>query len=1568
MKPAPNHSAILTICLLFLLSAGAFAQLQEEQRSQLLERAEALRQEWRQQRAEAEVLARQNGLPVRQEFSSGAVIELQRFEGSHPIYYITDNDKAAKTTSTDKVWPGGTANLALTGEGIVIGIWDGGGVRLSHQEFTGRATQADNPSGLHWHASHVAGTMMANGVVERARGMANQASLLAHDWNSDDGEMTAQAANGLQLSNHSYGTVTGWRSNARGDGRYGWYGDPNMNSPEDYKFGYYDGGARAWDAIAYNAPYYLILKSAGNDRGDGPATQPDVHWELVNSSWQLSNKVRDIDGGKDGYDCISTKGNAKNILTIGAIDDLPNGYASAEEVRLASFTGFGPTDDGRIKPDLVANGLSLYSATSTSNSAYSISSGTSMSTPNTTGSLALLLHHQKNLHGSSLMRSSTLKALAIHTADEAGSAPGPDYRHGWGVLNTENAAKLMTRDAQSSEASIIEESLLDQYGIVEVPVFSSGRGPLRATICWTDPAGTTPPRRVDPANKILVHDLDLRVISPTGAIHYPWRMDPANPSAPASRGDNEIDNVEQVFIPLPEEGTYIVQVTHKDSMRFGEQIVSIVVSVSNEPTLVAPENRLAGVSPTATLQWREVKGIQTYRLQVAETTDFKSPVVDRGDLTDPYFTPSLERNKRYFWRMNYSDQNGTSEWSDIWSFFTGGIPTDAGYAVYLDGDNDYISIPHTADLDALENAGSFTIETWVYPIELSGDAFPVFNKYNAGNDSGWSLQFTKSLIQYLDETNRSIPASIDLNEWHHVAMRFDGSKERIAFFVDGNQMGERSLSDGPVPTGDGTLYVGWNRSNNDQFAHGYFDEIRVWGTARTEAEIDEWHLKRADAGDPNLLAVFRLDDGRGFVPVNELRPANFDSLKNGATWVVSEVPLDLPPVPVLLSPVDAINVPLLPEYVWYPSTSADEYRIQIATDEQFGDIIQDENNIPITSIAGEKLAAETDYYWRVRAKNARGTSEWSETGHFRTAVAPPPPPVLLAPADGTVNAELEGQLVWNGAPRAQSYTIQASADSTFDPNEQGLVLDVDRHTTSGIPITNLGFNTTYYWRVAGRNLGGRGEWSDVWEFTTKPALPERPRLTSPQNNAVGIDTDVRLEWLRDEGTENYWLQVDTDPAFQSTLLDRQGIPSNTYAVNGLNEATMHYWRVRGVNSAGISGWSETWSFMTTRPVPEAPMLSAPADGATDVLRNTMLEWLPAEYAAEYRLQVAKADDFSAPVIDTKFAGESFPVSPLLEATTTYYWRVNAENESGSSPWSAVWSFTTGTQPDKIVELISPENRATDVPQDADFLWHSVEGAKEYRFQLAEDNLFTAPMDDQTLSDTSYAVTGLEVGETYYWRVRSDDDDWSAIWSFTVVLPLPGEITPLWPTANLALLDPEVEFKWTAGSPKVNRYWLQHTAEFGDDSLALYASPVSDSTITDTTFTRSLYSLGNRTWWRVRAGNASGWGPWSEVMVFTPIIVDVDDPPGVPVSSFLSPAYPMPVTGIATATIGLAERGYVSISIHDLLGRKLMDVRQGMMQAGYHSVSIHTGDLPPGRYIMVLQTEGRAHSQPIIIGR
>lgn len=578
---------LLLWSLVFVVVAGAYGQVNTN-REVLKNAAQGLGLTERANYNKALALAKKNNWPLQITSKDGAKADLVGVDAfNFPKYYISHNNSiSAVTTRTNQLWPGGSTGLNLNGSSAnmknKLGVWDGGRVLANHVELAGRITQKDNPTSLSTHATHVSGTMIATGVNPSAKGMAFGAQgLVVYDYTNDNAEIASEAAD-LLLSNHSYSVVAGWSFNSS-DNRWEFWGRPNED--EDYKFGYYSSDAQVLDSLAYNAPYYLIVKSAGNNRGStGPEVGEPFYRMSQSGSWILAGNRTGAISSNDSYGSIAWDGNAKNVLTVGAIAGLPGGYNRSQDAVMASFSSWGPTDDGRIKPDIVAAGVNVLSASSSSTNSYTTLSGTSMSSPNATGSLFLLQEHYSKLKNGAFLRSATLKGLAIHTAEETGLYPGPDYQYGWGLLNVRKAADVISaavasNNGPNSEHLLYENVLNGTTTSFTINVVASGKMPLRATICWTDVKGTVEQTNVlNNTTPKLVNDLDIRITS-GGRTFRPWILDPANPANSAEKGDNVLDNVERIDIDSTVPGqTYTITVTHKGTLARGQQAYSLLIS------------------------------------------------------------------------------------------------------------------------------------------------------------------------------------------------------------------------------------------------------------------------------------------------------------------------------------------------------------------------------------------------------------------------------------------------------------------------------------------------------------------------------------------------------------------------------------------------------------------------------------------------------------------------------------------------------------------------------------------------------------------------------------------------------------------------------------------------------------------------------------------------------------------------------------------------------------------------------------------------------------------------------
>lgn len=561
--------------------------------------------------------ASRRGLPVRVERPDGTVQELVAFEEGRPVYFTTHNVNAAISTGARALQ---ASPYGLAGSGVTVGVWDGGAARATHQEFAGASVTVRDGAASIDHATHVSGTIGAAGVVASAKGMAPSVAIDSYDWNSDKTEMTARAATApgqagmLYMSNHSYGIIVGWNYVGGGGSParvWEWNGDGATATAADFDFGRYNTYARDSDALAHNASYYLIFRSAGNDRVDNPSTGDTVGLSPGSAtvvSYDASLHPKGDGSYLGGYGTVSFDALAKNVITVGSVTDAVSG-ATRDVARAfsSSFSAWGPTDDGRVKPDVVANGDGVYSSLNGGDASYGTYSGTSMATPNAMGTAALLFEDYARLFSGGAMRASTLKGLLIHTADDLGN-PGPDYRHGWGLIDGQAASDLIRDHAAAPLKRRITEGALNAANpTANIEFVWDGVSPIRATLVWTDPAGAATTTN-DLRTARLVNNLDLRVVGPTGAIYQPYVMPfvgtwtQAAADLPAATGQNNTDNVEQVYLAAPPAaGVYRAVVSLTGSLTGTEQRYSLLLTGAANQTPPPPALRLDSVAPAASL-------------------------------------------------------------------------------------------------------------------------------------------------------------------------------------------------------------------------------------------------------------------------------------------------------------------------------------------------------------------------------------------------------------------------------------------------------------------------------------------------------------------------------------------------------------------------------------------------------------------------------------------------------------------------------------------------------------------------------------------------------------------------------------------------------------------------------------------------------------------------------------------------------------------------------------------------------------------------------------------------------
>ncbi|HUO84526.1 MAG TPA: S8 family serine peptidase [Thermoanaerobaculia bacterium] len=469
-----------------------------------------------------------------------------------PMPQIVSHNRISAELSTANVVH--QAPYDLTGEGVTVTVWDGSSVQASHPEFGGRVKAMDSSrAGVARHPTHVIGTIGAFGVVANAKGMAPAAEVFQYDFNT--GNIYSRkdigfAEHGSRVDNNSWGDVWGWYFASRG---WEWWGN------EFHGAYVYDSAVMDYLAIEHGT---LIVYSTGNSNGSsGPGQAPNSHYHPMDDG-SGSSRTYCYSADSSGTDCPVTCGvcevdrhpangpfgsigiysAAKNVVSVGAVRSTGS---------IGGFSDTGPAKDGRIKPEVVAMGVNVFSTVD--GSGYGNSTGTSMAAPAVTGVAALLVEQWRKTMGED-PDAAALRGLLIHTAKDQGN-PGPDYTYGFGLIQAEPAADTIVEDGGSGTRIVRGE--MAQGGRMDIPMVISDSGPVILTLVWNDPPIEL--SGLDIADPALVNDLDLMVIGPSGE-SYPWKLDPGNPGADAVRGVNARDNVEQILIENAVPGEYLIRI------------------------------------------------------------------------------------------------------------------------------------------------------------------------------------------------------------------------------------------------------------------------------------------------------------------------------------------------------------------------------------------------------------------------------------------------------------------------------------------------------------------------------------------------------------------------------------------------------------------------------------------------------------------------------------------------------------------------------------------------------------------------------------------------------------------------------------------------------------------------------------------------------------------------------------------------------------------------------------------------------------------------------------------------
>lgn len=284
------------------------------------------------------------------------------------------------------------------------------------------------------------------------------------------------------------------------------------------------------------------------------------------------------------------------------------------------------------------------------------------------------------------------------------------------------------------------------------------------------------------------------------------------------------------------------------------------------------------------------------------------------------------------------------------------------------------------------------------------------------------------------------------------------------------------------------------------------------------------------------------------------------------------------------------------------------------------------------------------------------------------------------------------------------------------------------------------------------------------------------------------------------------------------------------------------------------------------------VLTSPSNNQTNVSYQPTFIWQSMNKATHYELMVATNPSFTNPIIHKPIlVGTSYTVSTSenLNSNTTYYWKVRAWDDNSIGQWSATWQFTTAPNLPPKVTLLFPANNSTNQAINGTLSWQPTSNTIDYLLEISTNTSFSPTVVSQVLTTTSYNYSNFNNATTYYWRVRARNNDGygpvSDTWSFTTIVPLPAKVSLSSPANNSTGLNTSLIVYWNSVSYATG-YDLQVSTNSNFTALNYDVTNIAN-----VNYSLSGLNTGTTYYWRVRARNVAGIGPWSDPWQFTTLV-------------------------------------------------------------------------------------------------
>ncbi len=640
--------------------------------------------------------------------------------------------------------------------------------------------------------------------------------------------------------------------------------------------------------------------------------------------------------------------------------------------------------------------------------------------------------------------------------------------------------------------------------------------------------------------------------------------------------------------------------------------------------LVSPADGAKYLLSTVTLRWNKVDGAEKYNLQVSKDEAFTDLIYNNTEIADTAKRLNLDYSTKYFWRVRYSNSDGTSPFSGKYNFTTmQAVPkvvlkspandsTILGTSVWLKwksvSGRDYYQMQLSTD-DNFTNIVKFLDTLHINEIQL--------DNLVKGETYYWRAR-----------------ASIDnvFGEYSNI--------HKFFIYSDVPKVVLRSPANNSTIMGT-SVTLKWSKIFS---AEKYNLQV-----SKDEAFTDLFYNNREIADTTKRLS---LDYGTRYYW--RVRYSNSDGT-SPFSGRYSFTTIQAVPKVVLKSPAnDSTVIGTSVLLKWKSVSDRDFYQLQVSKDIDFSDIIVSMDELQTNEVDITDLEIGYDYYWRVRVSRKNVIGEYSNTFKFST-FSDVPKVIVRSPVNDSTILGTSVWLKWKSVSGRDYYQMQLATDDKF----ANIVKFLDTLHINEIQVDNLVKGETYYWRARASKYDVFGEYSNTSRFFTAYGDTTKPVLLAPANDAMDVNTSLTFKWEKIDTAEYYQLEVAEDDNFDDLFYLNENVSGNKLTVNDFEKGARYYWRVRFASKSGNSMYSNVFSFETLAGTPTIPTLIAPLNNSVDLGTELTFSWENEGVADHFKIEIYRDSG-----IQSLFYSEDSVHSTSITINKfgqgkQYFWRVRS---------------------------------------------------------------------------------------------------------------------------------------------------------------------------------------------------------------------------------------------------------------------------------------------------------------------